>query len=74
MDKPKGSDFLRKRKNDVSIFFGVWMGYEGSYIYVYRWRLFWHFVTASTEVIVLGNGKGKGKVHPCTGIEALYRP
>ena len=20
------------------------------------------------------NGKGKGKVHPCTGTEALYRP
>jgi len=22
----------------------------------------------------LSNGKGKGKVHPCTGTEALYRP
>jgi hypothetical protein len=21
-----------------------------------------------------GYGKGKGKVHPCTGSEALYRP
>ena len=24
----------------------------------------------STDV----NGKGKGKVHPCTGTDALYRP
>jgi hypothetical protein len=29
---------------------------------------------ASKNQVVIGKGKGKGKVHPCTGTEALYRP
>jgi hypothetical protein len=50
MDSPKGSDFLRKGKNDVSPpFLGGGTG----------WRLFWHFVTASTDVVVLGNAPTK---------------
>jgi hypothetical protein len=30
--------------------------------------------TASTTQILLILGKRKGKVHPCTGTEALYTP
>ena len=56
MDRPKGSDFLQKRKDDVSPLF-FWGG--GGYINVCRWLLCWHCITASTEVAVLGNAQTK---------------